>query len=797
MQFRRIIVLNYLQFLIYTLKRVFFREPLHNIFKMYQNQEFSTAYKPVFIPKELYADEQKLSFLIANYQDKTILDLFSAQKKELIKIRNPKKRLTGEEIEKLYSEWSNGTNPGLEGNWIYYPWSQRLIHIVDENEFIELRTSRNQYKITPAEQENLSKRKIGIIGLSVGHAVAISIATERTCGTLKLADFDTIELSNLNRIKTGIHNIGVNKCIVTAREIAEIDPFLVIECFTEGINKENMAGFMLDGGKLDILIDECDDLSVKIACRSMASGYRIPVVMETSDRGMLDVERYDLEPDRPVFHGLLKGIPLEKFDHISDEDRLPLVLKIVNAVNGSKRGKVSLVEIGQTISTWPQLASAVTLGAGVVTDVCRRILLDQYQESGRYYVDIEDIVGNHSTTKKTSPRINPYKPFDVSEAILLADSVPYLNNEYKADDATISKIVEAACQAPSTGNDQPWKWLYRNNRLHLFHDRHRSYSFGDFHNIASNISFGASYENLLLKSYEHGLSAKADLFPLGNESILIAVIDFYDTTKDNTEPVYSPESVNAIFERSTNRNPSIPAVIPEADYLALKHAAESVEGAAFHYISDRQQIMAMGEIIGECDRVRLLNENGHKDFVEREMKWSPKEAEDSKDGIDIRTLGLDNAQMAAMSIIRDEEITRSLKNIDGGRALVDVAKKTVSTASAIGIITLPKYDYKDFFLGGMSMQRLWLKAEELQFAIHPLISPFYLFPRVVNSNGEGLDEAEATNIREARRKFRALVPFDENIAEVFLFKIAQAEKPKIKSFRLPLDETLFIVNLEK
>jgi molybdopterin/thiamine biosynthesis adenylyltransferase/nitroreductase len=777
--------------------RVFFREPLHNIFKMYQNQELSTTYKPVFIPKERYADKQKLSSLIADYQDKTILDLFSAQKKELIKIKNPKKRLTSTEIEKLYSEWANDNDPDLDGNWIYYPWSQRLLHIVDEKEFIELRTSRNQYKITPAEQEQLSKRKVGIIGLSVGHAVAVSIATERTCGTLKLADFDTIELSNLNRIKTGIHNIGVNKCIVTAREIAEIDPFLTIECFPGGINKENMPGFLLDGGKLDILIDECDDLSIKIACRSMASRHHIPVLMETSDRGMLDVERYDLEPDRPVFHGLLNGIPLEKFDDISDEDRLPLVLKIVNAVNGSKRGKVSLVEIGQTISTWPQLASAVTLGAGVVTDVCRRILLDQYRESGRYYVDIEDIVGNNSTVKESSLRINPYEPFDVNEAILLADSVPYSNDECKVDEATVRAIVAAACQAPSTGNDQPWKWLYRNSRLHLFHDRYRSYSFGDFQNIASNISFGASYENLVLKSHENGLSVKAELFPLGNESTLIAAIDFYNTPEEDTEPIYSPESVNAIFERCTNRNPSVPAVIPEADYLALKHAAESVAGATFHYISDRQQIMAIGEIIGECDRVRLLNENGHRDFVEREMKWSAKEAEESKDGIDIRTLGLDNAQMAAMSIIRDEEITRSLKNIDGGRALIDVAKKTVSTASALGIITLPKYSYKDFFLGGMSMQRLWLKAEELQFAIHPLISPFYLFPRVNNSNGEGLDEAEAANIREVYKKFRALVPLEENNAEVFLFKIAQAEKPKIKSFRLPLDETLFIVNLEK
>ncbi|NIJ53033.1 Rv1355c family protein [Dyadobacter arcticus] len=764
---------------------------------MYQEASSNAIYKPVFIPKEQYADKEKFDLFIENYQDKTILDVFASQKKELIRLRSPKKRLSAIETDALYDQWLAEREQETEGLWILYPWSGRLIHIVDKDEFVELRTSRNQYKITPQEQRDLARRKIGIIGLSVGHAVAVSIATERICGILKLADFDTIELSNLNRIKTGLHNIGVNKCIVTAREIAEIDPFLEIECYTEGISKTNMSRFLLEGGKLDILIDECDDIGVKIACRVMAASHQIPVVMETSDRGMLDVERFDIEQDRPIFHGLLKGIPAEKFDHISDEERLPLVLRIVNAINGSKRGKVSLVEIGQTISTWPQLASAVTLGAGVVTDVCRRILLKQYQESGRYYIDLEELVGNKSPVTPAPLFQNPYLPFDPKEAVNEADSLPYASGQILVSDDMIRELVYAACYAPSTGNDQPWKWLYRNGRLHLFHDRYRSYSFGDFDHIASNISFGAAYENLILKSHESGLGIKSQLFPLGPDSTLIAAINFNaGQSLAVCEPVYAPDSVGYIFERCTNRNPSFPARITSNEMDALKNAAESIEGARFHYFDDKLQMSALGEIIGECDRIRLLNPNGHHDFVQREMKWSPLEAESSKDGIDIRTLGMNSAQMAALAIIRDGEITKTLKSINGGSALIDVAMKTVATASALGMITLPKYDHKNFFLGGMSMQRLWLQAEQAGFAIHPLISPFYLFPRITKGDGAGLDADESAKLKDVRKKFRELVPFEDNIAEVFLFKIAKAEKPQIKSYRLPLEETLFIVNPE-
>ena len=773
------------------------KDSLHNYSKMYHDTEINYIYKPVFISKERYADQEKFLSFIEEHRGKTILDLFASQKKELLRIRNPRKRLTAVEVEQHYSEWAAGRDADTEGHWIYYPWSGRLLHVVAEDEFIELRTSRNQYKITPAEQQELLGRSIGIIGLSVGHSVALSIATERTCGSLKLADFDTIELSNLNRIRTGLHNIGINKCIVTAREIAEIDPFLTIECFTEGINKENLDGFLLDGGKLDILVDECDDMALKINCRIRAAQLGIPVVMETSDRGMLDVERFDIEPERPIFHGLLHDLPLENFEQVSEEDRLPLVLRIVNAINASKRGKVSLVELGQSIGTWPQLASAVTLGGAVVTDVCRRILLNQFDESGRYYVDLEELVGNKLRKAEITVPGNPFEPFDVNEAIRIADSLTAGQPSEAINEAILKEIVNAACYAPSTGNDQPWKWLYRNGRLHLFHDRYRSYSFGDFDQIASNISFGAAYENLVLKSNAAGLHIQAELFPLGQESTLIAVITFAgNNAAANTSPVFSPQSAAVIFERSTNRNPSTPVPISAGEFDALRTAVESVEGARFHYFDDRKQMMALGEIIGECDRIRLLNPNGHRDFVQREMKWSPADAENSRDGIDIRTLGMSNAQMTALSIIRDEEVVKGLKNIRGGGALIDVARNTVRTASALGMITMPRYDYKDFFWGGVSMQRLWLKAEELQFAIHPLISPFYLFPRVTRGNGADLDATESSILRDLREKFMRLVPFEDNIAEVFLFKIARAPKSEIKSYRLPLEETLFIVNLQ-
>src|SRR5690606_20421554 len=98
------------------------------------------------------------------------------------------------------------------------------------------------------EQNILLSKKIGIIGLSVGQSVAISLAMERSFGELRIADFDTLDLSNMNRIRTGLFNLGIKKSWMVAREIAEIDPFLKVTVYEEGITDENIDDFFTLGG---------------------------------------------------------------------------------------------------------------------------------------------------------------------------------------------------------------------------------------------------------------------------------------------------------------------------------------------------------------------------------------------------------------------------------------------------------------------------------------------------------------------------------------------------------------------
>ena len=270
--------------------------------------------------------------------------------------------------------------------WIHYPWRNSLVKLLGPKGFRTLRLDRNRNKITLSEQERMTELRVGVVGLSVGHAVAHTIAIEGLCGELRLADFDVLDLSNLNRVPASVFDLDINKTTVAARRIAELDPYLTVVTHPEGLIASSMDTFM-DG--LDIVIDECDSLDAKLTLREAARSRGIPVLMETSDGGILDVERFDLEPTRPLLHGLLGDLDARSLADITPEQKAPLAARILDPTKLTPRMLASLPEIGVSLSTWPQLGSDVALGGASVAAVVRAFGLGTPPPSGRVRINLE------------------------------------------------------------------------------------------------------------------------------------------------------------------------------------------------------------------------------------------------------------------------------------------------------------------------------------------------------------------------------------------------------------------------
>lgn len=754
--------------------------------------ETNYAFSPQLLRIYRPADKEVFERIIEQKEALFIHDEIYSQLQELIKSENPSLKLKADDYSRLISQHLGDRNIKEYGVWVYYPWSKRMVHLLDEEEFVEVRTNRNRYKITREEQKALSKKKIGIVGLSVGQSIALTLAMERTCGELRLADFDTAELSNLNRIRTGVQNLGVNKTLIAAREILEIDPFIKIRIYNEGLNEGNMDHFFTHDGKLDLFVEVCDGLDIKIESRYKARELQIPVVMDTNDRGMLDVERFDLEPQREILHGLADGLDPKSIKGLTNEEKVPYVLRLIGADTISTRMKASMLEVEQSINTWPQLASSVTLGGALTTDVCRRILLDQYHDSGRYYVDLEELVADKDLKPETAAPaaaqlVNPYSELEWPDVRTLVDTFFQKNNidSTKLSDQQLHALVDAALAAPSAGNNQPWKLYYRNGVLFLFHDKIKSWSWGDYFEMGSHISLGSALENVNLQAASLGLSVQESVFPLDSNPWMIAALQFSPSA--NGIPADTLELSKHIFNRNTNRKLAKRVRLEEVFYHGMSQVISPFDGVKLYYTQDEQDLDELADIIAECDKVRLLNELGHEEFY-HEIRWNKAEARRTKDGVELDAVDITASEKAGFQVAQDWKAVKLLAQWDKGDAFKKMSLDGIKCASGIVVLTIPEFSHAALLQAGKAAERAWIFANQQGVAVHPMLSTAFFFSRLIHGKGKDLPPHVADKLSLLRQRFHKVLSSGgrEHIMreyEVFVMKVAVAPEADSRSLR--------------
>jgi molybdopterin/thiamine biosynthesis adenylyltransferase len=119
------------------------------------------------------------------------------------------------------------------------------------------RTRRNRYWVGSEEaQLKLRNLRVGIAGLGGMGSNIAEILLRLGVGHIKIADPDTIELSNLNRqVIANRNTIGTLKAVASATELRNISEDCELVVYTDGLTEENAEEFVAD---IDILIDEID-----------------------------------------------------------------------------------------------------------------------------------------------------------------------------------------------------------------------------------------------------------------------------------------------------------------------------------------------------------------------------------------------------------------------------------------------------------------------------------------------------------------------------------------------------------
>ncbi|TSC72194.1 MAG: hypothetical protein G01um101438_697 [Parcubacteria group bacterium Gr01-1014_38] len=371
--------------------------------------------KPQFFNLSRDDDQTRLSQLLDENPHLMVIDRYEQQLKELFILQYPSLYQDKVRLETEFAPYreahDGGKEPWRAGLWTYLPWRDTLLHLLPDEEFQHVRTARNRNLIPPDEQEKYYHSTVGIAGLSVGNSVALALVLMGGAKRLRLADHDTLELTNLNRIRGSIADLTKPKVSMTAQQIYELDPYANLTLFTDGLTAENIERFFDGPPQLNVVIDEIDNLGMKLRIREEAKKRRIPVVMATDngDSGLIDIERYDLDPSTKPFHGRL---PEEIAARIRAGEKLPL--PVVGQTIGEHlvgweivepRMQASLLEIGKTIPTWPQLGGAALLNGVAVAVAVRKILTGQPVTDQRAILSLASVlIPNYDSPERVEAR---------------------------------------------------------------------------------------------------------------------------------------------------------------------------------------------------------------------------------------------------------------------------------------------------------------------------------------------------------------------------------------------------------
>jgi hypothetical protein len=641
-------------------------------------------------------------------------------------------------IEQEYRGLANVEDVKIGQRLVYLPWSNRLLRCTDPGVYHFVRTSRNRHKISALEQRVLHDQGIFCLGLSAGYAVVHALALEGTGRLFILNDFDDLSLSNLNRLGHGLGDIGKNKAELAAQRLWEIDPFLDIRVIPRKLNAVELET-VLASSEITLVVEECDDFISKVRVREIARSKGLPVFMETSDRGTVDVERFDLEPQRPILHGLLDGLTSDQLERATKRERTNLALRVIGLEGVSARTAASLLEYDHSVTSWPQLAADVIGGGANLAMVIRKHLLGTLSASGRLRIDAEHAVvsENWSIVPPTAEALTPLcyqgdRPFVCPPAF---PSSPSELAQYLAYCGNL---------APSGGNMQPWKLVITDDRLAIYVDTPKEEPFLDFGRASTVLAIGAVAANVEWASRALGVSfARVKQFENWAKPIVQYTFEWNSDTADLRE-------LQLICARRTSRAivPRSPLTVQSFERLVPNDRAQ----VTTRFISSPTAMRALGQIVGDADRLRFLHRSAYDEAM-HELCWDAEEVLRRRDGIALGSLELRPGDEAVVRLLRHRGAMQFIREHNLGSGLRSLAKDAFDTGSGAIMVAVPtRCDHADIFLAGCAFEETWLEATRRNIGVQPWTALPYMALRY-RETGESFLKPTEDLLGRARELF--------------------------------------------
>ncbi len=336
----------------------------------------------------------------------------------------------------------------------------------------------------------------------------------------------------------------------------------------------------------------------------------------------------------------------------------------------------------------------------------------------------------------------------------------------------INKILEAAVQAPSGDNVQPWKFHVSDNFtiIKLYNLPEKDNSYYNYQQSASYIAHGALIENISIAAQHLGCQMDYQLFPEHGNDNYVAKITL------SASELQQNDLYPAIFKRSTNRFQYQRTEVDIKLLQSLKDSVKNIDTAKISLVTEKDKVNKLAKELMVNDRIVFECKDIHH-FLFDKIRWNKKQIEETRDGMPVGVLGLSFIEKLSFPLMRFWWYVKIANRLGLSRIIGLKCWWGCKNSSILGMVSIQGNDKQAFVEGGRAVQRLWLEATKQGFALQPIIGLTLLINRLKKNNLQGFSDKHQKQVQRVA----------ETLPE--LFELSESET-LIMGFRLGVDKQL-------
>ncbi|WP_405575879.1 molybdopterin-synthase adenylyltransferase MoeB [Winogradskyella sp. Asnod2-B02-A] len=303
-------------------------------------------------------------------------------------------------------------------------------------------------------QNKLSNAKVLVVGAGGLGCPILQYLTAAGIGTIGIIDFDTVEVSNLQRqVLFGTSSLGKNKAEAAKTRLQDLNDTITITAYPERLTHKNAIDLF---NQYDIIVDGTDNFETRYLINDASIITNKPLVFGAIYKfeGQVSVFNYN---NGPSYRCLFKKQPQNNTLNCSEVGVLGILPGIIGTMQANEVLKIVL-DIGNVLSGKVLVYNALTLQNMVLKINKSEEEIDKVLRERDFFTSKNTIANCNSETNiisiKTAIKKDSIQFIDVREIhelpkieIIKVTSIPLSDLEHQLDKIELNKEKLIFCQS--------------------------------------------------------------------------------------------------------------------------------------------------------------------------------------------------------------------------------------------------------------------------------------------------------------------------------------------------------------